>query len=168
MQFLRLNKYIQLPLLMEWLSTEDFCRFDAAVCNTPTRPTFLENMNSHATFSGIDSPATKSFLKWIILRGIKIKNLAIVEPISDTSDDMWNDGSFSFSKLCSFTYKFSGTIYVNQINAILSKTCDLKCIKLINCPPGAVSIIFKQLSEQNLHNSTPLSLILALVYFILE
>lgn len=82
---LQLYPIILIPILSEWISDEDLCCLDTAVCNKRERKVFLANVKK-CNLVNDPEHTTRTFddyLHWIVLRSIGLKCISIRTIMTD-------------------------------------------------------------------------------------
>ncbi len=79
-RFLKLSDVLLVPILSEWIDTETLATFDSAVCSHKLRNRFLTVLQNQAFVSrgsSLDDNTMCQGLRWVGVRGVKLRNLAL-------------------------------------------------------------------------------------------
>jgi hypothetical protein len=119
-------------IFCEFLSLEDMCRFDTAICNKKRRLLFLDCIGSESCicFGNIDRNLSSYTISWLHIRSIKIRHLRCKQITNDIAVKISSFGSCLHSLSIRDIYR---NFDDQKLIQIVESCHNIERVKLIEC-----------------------------------
>ncbi len=129
-----LPKYIVIPILADWLNTEDVCNLDSALCNKRFRPIMLTYIaHEKVSFEGLsDLKKPCYYIHWLKIRKISVRQLFINKVSISQLKEVLNSRISTSDKLQNLTISLSGNLSTH-LTLLESSFSNLTSLTLDHC-----------------------------------